>query len=381
MHEHAASLAQTGKTSPVDSGGSVDPVTPATFATAVVRWQKTHGRHHLPWQQSHDAYRVWLSEIMLQQTQVSTVLGYYERFLARFPTLGDLALARQDEVMPFWAGLGYYARARNLHRCAQAVYTQHDGEFPHDPELIAQLPGIGRSTAGAIAAFSWKVRTPIMDGNVKRVFTRWFGIEGYPGSSAIDKKLWALAHDVLDAAPATLDIRAYTQGLMDLGSGPCARRNPSCGGCPLRNGCHARAHNLQNTLPTPKPRATQPQRRCHMLVLTRDANVLLEQRGDSGIWGGLLCLPQFDDEHAMQQWCIHQGITLHPSGRMAGLQHVFSHFKLDITPWHATTTVTALAEPRTTQQWFALSGLADLAVPAPVKKILDGLTTLPLFND
>ncbi|MFA7624556.1 MAG: A/G-specific adenine glycosylase [Pusillimonas sp.] len=373
MPEHTPTPAQPG------AFNAADPVTPATFAAAVVNWQKQHGRHHLPWQQSYDAYTIWLSEIMLQQTQVSTVLGYYERFLERFPTLGDLARARQDEVMPYWAGLGYYARARNLHRCAQTVQEHYNGKFPEDPALIAGLPGIGRSTAGAIAAFAWQVRTPIMDGNVKRVFTRWFGIAGYPGSTAIDKKLWELAHSVLDAAPDTLDIRAYTQGLMDLGSGPCARRNPSCGQCPLQNGCHARMHNLQNTLPTPKPRAAIPLRTCHMLVLTHNGKVLLEQRADSGIWGGLLSLPQFDDEDALQRWCTHRGITVQASGKMAGLQHVFSHFKLDITPWRVEVEAPALAEPSPVQHWLALAGTDKLAVPAPVKKILDGLATLPLF--
>lgn len=372
MHETAPALALTGKRNPAN-------VTPATFAATVVHWQKKHGRHHLPWQQSHDAYKIWLSEIMLQQTQVSTVLGYYERFLSRFPTLAELARARQEDVMPFWAGLGYYARARNLHRCAQTVQEQHNGEFPQDPALIAQLPGIGRSTAGAIAAFAWQVRTPIMDGNVKRVFTRWFGIEGYPGNSAVDKTLWKLAHDVLDAAPVSLDIRAYTQGLMDLGSSLCARRNPSCDQCPLQNGCHARTHNRQNTLPTPKPRSAVPLRSCHMLVLVSEGKVLLEQRADSGIWGGLLCLPQFDDEAALQHWCTHQGIALPASGRMAGLQHVFTHFKLDITPWRLDVGPRSLAEPSAAQQWLPLSGPQTLAVPAPVKKILDGLSGLPLF--
>ena len=318
---------------------------------------------------------------MLQQTQVGTVLGYYTRFLERFPTLPDLAMASQDEVMPFWAGLGYYARARNLHRCARAVFEQHQGQFPKDPALIAQLPGIGRSTAGAIAAFAWRVRTPIMDGNVKRVFTRWFGIEGYPGLTSIDKKLWGLAHEVLDTAPADLDIRAYTQGLMDLGSGICARRNPDCDQCPLQQGCQARTRNLQHCLPTPKPRKTVPVRSCEMLVLTVGRQVLLEQRADTGIWGGLSSLPQFENEAALGAWCLQRGLEPAENKRLAGLQHVFSHFRLEITPWLATRPGFSVQEPEPGQHWANLDRLDTLALPAPVKKILEGLATaLPLFD-
>ena len=360
-----------------------DPITIETFAAVVVDWQKRFGRHHLPWQQSHDAYRIWLSEIMLQQTQVSTVIGYYERFLERFPTLTDLAQARQEDVMPYWAGLGYYARARNLHRCAQAVQANHEGRFPQNPEQIAELPGIGRSTAGAIAAFAWQVRTPIMDGNVKRVFTRFFGIEGYPGNSTVDKALWALAHDALDAAPAALDMRAYTQGLMDLGSSVCTRRKPDCSRCPLQNGCHANAHHLQDALPTPKPRKTVPTRQCHMLIVVEQTRVLLVQRENEGIWGGLLSLPQFDTEDDLRAFCRQQGLTLDPSNRMGGLTHVFSHFKLEITPWRIESNINRLNEPLRGQHWFELSTADTLAVPAPVKKILTGLhpTQSALFAD
>ncbi len=367
---------QTPPAPGVVSARTETPIDRGTFAAAVVCWQKRHGRHHLPWQQSHEAYRIWLSEIMLQQTQVSTVIGYYERFLERFPTLADLATARQEDVMPYWAGLGYYARARNLHRCAQVIMTQHAGQFPEDPAQIAMLPGIGRSTAGAIAAFAWNVRTPIMDGNVKRVFTRFFGIEGYPGNTAVDKALWSLAHEVMDKAPETLDIRAYTQGLMDLGASICARRNPACGQCPLQNGCHAKANGLQNTLPTPKPRKLIPTRSCHMLVLLQDGKVLLEQREDQGIWGGLLSLPQFDTEDDLQRFCLRQDIPLQASAKMAGLQHVFTHFKLDITPWQVRLPDQHLNEPLERCQWLEASGGQGLAVPAPVKKILGGLSEM-----
>ncbi|OXR49971.1 A/G-specific adenine glycosylase [Pusillimonas sp. T2] len=351
----------------------------SAFVTTIIQWQKQHGRHHLPWQQTRDAYRIWLSEIMLQQTQVSTVIDYYQRFLERFPTLQDLAQADQAQVMPYWAGLGYYARARNLHKCAQALQADHGGSFPEDPEVIATLPGIGRSTAGAIAAFAYGVRTPIMDGNVKRVFTRYFGIAGYPGNAKIEKTLWALAHNALDAAPATLDIAAYTQGLMDLGSGPCARRNPSCEQCPLTQSCHARVHGLQNQLPTPKPRAEVPVRSCHMLILLSNDTVLLEQRPDSGIWGGLWSLPEFDSPTALASYCVQRGVAAAPQ-RMGGLQHVFTHFKLDITPWQVNTTSTTANEPEPQRQWFDLQHWPALALPAPVKKILAGLAQPSLIS-
>lgn len=348
-----------------------------SFATTVVKWQKTHGRHHFPWQQSRDAYRVWLSEIMLQQTQVSTVIGYYKRFLERFPDLTALALASQDEVMPYWAGLGYYARARNLHKCAQVVHAQYNGQFPPDPALIAQLPGIGRSTAGAIAAFAYGVRTPIMDGNVKRVFTRHFAIAGYPGSSKIDKALWELAHAALDAAPGTLDIGSYTQGLMDLGSGPCARRNPACEQCPLQGSCQARQLGLQSQLPTPKPRTVVPTRSCEMLLLLCDNQILLERRPDSGIWGGLWTLPQFESLDDMNAFCVAQGLALDTPQRMGGLQHVFTHFKLNITPWQAKYPEIQLNAQRANQAWFPIEQWPDLALPTPVRKILSGCAPVP----
>src|SRR5690606_35431280 len=206
----------------------------------IVAWQRSHGRHGLPWQGTQDPYRIWLSEIMLQQTQVATVIPYYQRFLERFPDVAALAQATQDEVMPYWAGLGYYARARNLHRCAQEICQNWNGSFPPSADEIMQLPGIGRSTAAAIAAFAYGQRSPIMDGNVKRVFTRYFGIFGDPAVRATEKSLWETAQAVVDAAAPDLDMTAYTQGLMDLGSSHCARSRPDCPACPLAAHCYAR---------------------------------------------------------------------------------------------------------------------------------------------
>lgn len=345
----------------------------SSFAQTVVDWQREHGRQHLPWQHHTDPYKVWLSEIMLQQTQVSTVLGYYERFLARFPTVKSLAEAEQDEVMPYWAGLGYYARARNLHRCAQVVCSNFDGSFPDSSQLLATLPGIGPSTAAAIAAFCFGERSPIMDGNVRRVFTRYFGVYGHPQKRAVDLELWALASQVVDSSPADLNMAAYTQGQMDLGSMLCTRGKPDCLKCPLKNTCFAYANQLTHELPTPKPKTVQPQRYCEMLILESNGAILLEQRPDSGIWGGLWAFPQYENSDELYRACVAMGIQLTPEQKMSALLHVFSHFKLHINPWHVKQSAPILAEPKANQEWVAITDLGSVGLPSPVKKIVEGL--------
>ncbi|SHH52243.1 A/G-specific adenine glycosylase [Pollutimonas bauzanensis] len=355
----------------------------AEFAGAVVEWQKRHGRHHLPWQGTRDAYRIWLSEIMLQQTQVATVVGYYERFLSRFPDIPALARASQDEVMPYWAGLGYYARARNLHRCAQELAAHWDGRFPDTPEQIATLPGIGRSTAAAIAAFAYGTRSPIMDGNVKRVFTRYFGIYGVSSQRATEQLLWKTAEEAVQAAPAALDMAAYTQGLMDLGSDCCTRGRPDCARCPLQAGCYAYAHGVQHELPTPKQKKASPERECKMLILHQEGSVLhqagsilLEQQLSPGIWGGLWSLPQYGDASALEVACSNWGQPSNQAQKMAGLLHTFTHFKLHIEPWYVQCAATVVAEPGPRQAWVPVEKLASTALPAPVRKILGGLFDL-----
>ena len=246
----------------------------AAFAPALIAWQKKHGRHDLPWQNTRDAYAVWLSEIMLQQTQVSAVIPYYRRFLERFPTIAALAAAPADDVLALWSGLGYYSRARNLHRAAQQVVAEHGGHFPQSQEAVMALPGIGRSTAAAILVFAFGKRGAILDGNVKRVLARVRGITGYPGDSAVAAKLWEEAERLL---PKT-GLRAYTQGLMDLGATVCARRNPRCTECPAQALCIAHRGGRTAELPTPKPRKALPQRRTLMLILQRAGEVLLEKR-------------------------------------------------------------------------------------------------------
>lgn len=354
------------------------------FADTVVSWQRVHGRHHLPWQGSGEAYRIWLSEIMLQQTQVSTVIDYYARFLERFPDIPTLAAATQDEVMPYWAGLGYYARARNLHRCAVELSLHWNNTFPPTSHEIATLPGIGRSTAAAIAAFAYAERSPIMDGNVKRVFTRYFGIYGVTSQRSTEKLLWDTAEAVLDSAPASLPMAAYTQGLMDLGSSCCSRSTPQCHICPLSSNCYAHLNGKQQELPTPKVRKTVPERHCKMLILDRDGHVLLEQQASPGIWGGLWSLPKYPDAETLESACINHGERTEPAQKMAALLHVFSHFKLHIEPWYLRSELISTEEPQPGQAWVPIHALPSTALPAPVRKILTGLypptTALPDDN-
>jgi len=347
---------------------------PSTIGLAriVCDWQRQHGRHHLPWQGTRDPYRIWLSEIMLQQTQVSTVIPYYERFLARFPDIASLAAADQEAVMPYWAGLGYYARARNLHRCAQVLVSEHGGRFPASSVEIAELPGIGRSTAAAIAAFAYGERSPIMDGNVKRVFTRYFGVRGHPGLRAVEQRLWELAEQALSDARGDIDMSAYTQGLMDLGSQVCTRGKPLCAACPLASKCVANAQGLQQVLPEPRPRRAVPERHCAMLILHADGHVLMEKQPDRGIWGGLWSLPRYDSADELAVDCRNMGVQLTEAGRMAGFVHTFTHFRLHIEPWKLEAPGRVMqSDPQ--REWIAYDRLQETAVPAPVRSLLDAL--------
>ena len=353
-----------------------------SFAATLVACQKEHGRHDLPWQNTRDAYLVWLSEIMLQQTQVTAVLGYYARFLERFPTLRSLAEAPVEDVMAQWAGLGYYTRARNLHKCAQRVVAEYGGVFPSDPALLAQLPGIGRSTAAAIAAFSAGRRAAIMDGNVKRVFARVFGIDTYPGERKTEEAMWARAEAL---APAE-DIEAYTQGLMDMGATLCTRSSPACERCPMAPRCVALATGRTAELPVRKPKKATPEKATHMLLLVDRGQVLLEQRPATGIWGGLLSLPELDGHTALAggTTAAHAGAppdaavaaAVQPFGVMESLErllpvvHVFTHYKLHIHPLLVTLARRATLAGEGRYTWLDAAALPDAALPAPVKKLL-----------
>ncbi|MEJ2767303.1 A/G-specific adenine glycosylase [Mycetohabitans sp. B46] len=363
-------------------------IEPADFAPRLIAWQRTHGRHELPWQRSRDPYRVWLSEIMLQQTQVSTVIPYYSRFLARFPHVHALAAAAADDVMALWSGLGYYTRARNLHRCAQVVVQQYGGVFPQTVEQLAALPGIGRSTAAAIAAFSFGVRSPILDGNVKRVLARIFGIDGFPGDKRVEKAMWALAESLLPASgEASEGIRqyegapvepivAYTQGLMDLGATLCVRGRPDCGRCPFAHACVAHLTGRQRELPAARPRKAVPTRRTMMLVLRSADQVLLEKRPPLGIWGGLWSLPEAPDTDALAARAAQLGgvpVVLTP---LASLAHTFTHFRLEIEPRLAQLVGEPRAAVRDAQAdtaWVRLDAIGDYGLPAPVRKLLNAL--------
>src|SRR5262245_48452539 len=339
----------------------------ASLAAKLITWQKRHGRHDLPWQGTRDAYRIWVSEIMLQQTQVVTVIPYYQRFVHRFPDIAALAGAPLDEVLRLWAGLGYYSRARNLHRAAQIVLQEFGGRFPRGFDEVAALPGIGRSTAGAILVFSRGARHPILDGNVKRVLARLFGIRGYPGDPRVANKLWRGAERLLPQR----DFAAYTQGLMDLGAGVCTRNNPRCGECPWAAHCVARRRGLIALLPGRKPRKALPQRRTVMLALTRAGEVLLEKRPASGIWGGMWCLPEAVREKNIAAHCVQRfGARVGEIRRLAPIAHGFTHYKLDIQPLRLQVAALAPQKAAPGHIWLPVEEAREAAIPAPVKRIL-----------
>ena len=346
-----------------------DPNDSDTFADRLIRWQLSDGRHDLPWQKSRDAYRIWLSEIMLQQTQVATVVSYYQRFLARFPDLAALAAAPVEAVLEAWAGLGYYARARNLHRCARVVVNEHAGQFPVEPLQLAELPGIGRSTAASICVFSVGARAAILDGNVKRVLTRCFGIEGFPGQASVEKQLWRLAESLL---PPTR-IEAYTQGLMDLGATVCKRSSPACGDCPLKKICVAQRDGRQAELPTARPARILPEREARVVVLTDGRHVLLERRPPMGIWGGLLALPELADE-AVDRFARRHGFRPQHLKELPALRHAFSHFRLTIRPYLCEVEGGTLALGEPGWEWLALDEVSAAALPTPIRRILQQIT-------
>ena len=336
------------------------------FAPRLIDWQKQQGRHDLPWQGTRDAYRIWLSEIMLQQTQVTTVIPYFLRFLARFPTVEALAQAPLDAVLEQWAGLGYYARARNLHRCAQVVMSQHAGQFPQTQDELVALPGIGRSTAAAVAVFAYGAHAAILDGNVKRVLARSFGVSGFPGLAPVERQLWALAETLLPER----EIEAYTQGLMDLGATLCTRSSPVCGTCPLQMQCVAFCENRQTELPSPRPRKPLPERETTMILLTDGQSFLLERRPPIGIWGGLLCLPEADRGHADVVAAQH-GCRVVSRQELPLVRHVFTHFRLHI---HLLLCQVVRKNEMVAEAadwvWLPCAEVEKAALPTPVRKIL-----------
>ncbi len=331
----------------------------------LLNWHAEHGRHDLPWQNTQDAYRIWVSEIMLQQTQVATVIPYYQRFMSSFPTIIDLASADNDDVMHHWTGLGYYARARNLHKTAKVVAEQYNGVFPTDFDEVLALPGIGKSTAGAILAFSTSQRHPILDGNVKRVLARFYEVEGWYGKKEVEKKLWELA----DANTPKKDVATYTQAIMDFGATLCSRSKPSCQACPLQANCAAFKNDRVKELPHGKPKTNKPTKQTFMLLI-KNANdeFLLQQNPPSGIWGGL--------------WCPAQVEILKPSHNLGGLnvetletlpifKHTFSHYHLEITPVLCRVIDANPAVAESNQVWYKSQSDKALGLAAPVKKLME----------
>ena len=342
------------------------------FARKLLAWHAREGRHDLPWQHRPTPYRVWVSEIMLQQTQVGTVIPYYQRFMARFPDVSALAAASLDEVLAHWAGLGYYARARNLYAAACQVMDEHGGVFPDDFESLQSLPGIGRSTAAAIAALSSGHRHAILDGNVKRVLARYHAVPGWPGRTAVERELWVLAEQ---HTPAT-QVAAYTQAVMDLGATVCTRRQPACGSCPVASACQARRQGRQHELPELRPRSARPTRETCMLVVRNSADeVLLARRPPTGVWAGLWSLPEVSRPVMAGQWCWQNlGSEIAESDEIDWMTHEFTHFRLRIRPLHLSLAQQPRVAGETEMVWVSADTRPEYGLPAPVKRIL---TTLP----
>jgi A/G-specific adenine glycosylase len=328
------------------------------FSKKLLHWFDQHGRHDLPWQHPKTAYRVWLSEIMLQQTQVKTVIVYFTRFIKRFPTLKSLALADIDDVLRLWAGLGYYARARNLHRTAQIIYQEHHGRFPNTIASLQQLPGIGRSTAGAIVAIAFGEQAAILDGNVKRVLTRLYALEGDVTDKIINDRLWQLA-EILTPQKRSAD---YTQAIMDLGATICTRQSPACLHCPVNSLCHAYQLNQVTAFPTPKKKKQKPTKEMHLLLLQNNKQqILLQRRENAGIWGGLWCLPE-----VAANALVHEHTLLSP------IKHTLTHFILQIHVHSLKKLPSQTAKAYATMGvWCRWEELPQLGFPAPIQKLLE----------
>ena len=344
------------------------------FAPRLLHWFDAHGRHDLPWQHPRTPYRVWLSEIMLQQTQVATVIPYFLRFVEKLRSIEILAAASEDEVYALWSGLGYYGRARNLHRTAKLCVERHGGDLPDDFDALIALPGIGRSTAGAILAQAFNLRHAILDGNVKRVLTRFHGIDRWPGETATENRLWILA----DAHTPNERIADYTQAIMDLGAGVCARAKPRCDNCPLHVDCVAHRDGLTSALPARKPAKARPTRNTVMLVL-RDAQgrLLLERRAPTGVWAGLWSFPEATDE-TTARGDIARAHRLDANTiafrALPPFTHGFSHYQLDVTPLALDVEPANVAADNTDRRWLHPHEAAALGLPAPVRKLIESLS-------
>lgn len=339
------------------------------FSRQVIDWYQRFGRKTLPWQREKTPYKVWLSEVMLQQTQVATVIPYFERFMAHFPTVTDLAAAPLDEVLHLWTGLGYYARARNLHKAAIQVTEKHHGKFPENYDDVAALPGVGRSTAGAILSLALGKHFPILDGNVKRVLARCYAISGWPGKKEVEKRLWEISNDVTPAK----GVSQFNQAMMDLGAMVCTRTKPKCEICPLNPGCIAYANNSWANYPGKKPKQRLPERTGWMLMIEHDEHIWLEQRPPVGLWGGLFCFPQFATKPELQHWLRERRIGSDTLQQGIAFRHTFSHFHLDIIPMWLKLPQAGAAMDENAGLWYNLAQPPSVGLAAPVERLLQQL--------
>ncbi len=353
---------------------SVSASTRKSFVPRVLTWFDEYGRKHLPWQQQVTPYRVWISEIMLQQTQVATVIPYFERFMQHYPTVKALAAASQDDVLHLWTGLGYYARARNLHKCAQTVVSEHKGEFPASVEALTELSGIGRSTAGAIASLSMGQSAAILDGNVKRVLARHFAVEGWPGKTSVLNQLWSVAELLTPQKRSG----HYTQAMMDLGAMVCTRSKPDCGQCPVSDSCAAYHQGNPQDYPGKKPKKDKPVKSVQLMMLrNRSGQWLLEQRPATGIWGGLWSFPEIDSEQNVEEyWRETYAQTVVINERWDSFRHTFSHYHLDITPVMADLTSETNQVGERANYWYDVEQPGAIGLAAPVKQLLEKLQQL-----
>lgn len=344
----------------------------AKFAPTLIAWQREYGRHDLPWQNTRDPYRIWLSEVMLQQTQVASVIEYYKRFIAQFPDIKTLAQASVDDVLSLWSGLGYYSRARNLHLAARHVMTLHGGRFPCEPAVIESLPGIGRSTAAAIAAFAYDTRAPILDGNVKRVFARLLGIRGYPGERKVEVEFWRHAGQLLPGN--SQDMPVYTQALMDFGATLCTRSKPACTRCPFQSECIAWNTGRVAELPEPRPRKALPSREIRVLILL-DAQdrIYFEKRSPTGIWGGMLSLPELDLDADVIDACRERfSVEVEPLSALDPFVHTFTHFRLTLHPQPLRVGGINSRCAQNGGSWLKSEEAITKALPAPIRRVLNG---------
>ncbi|MGZ8187765.1 MAG: A/G-specific adenine glycosylase [Methylosarcina sp.] len=342
-------------------------LSPTAFQQQVLAWFDQHGRKDLPWQQGVTPYRVWVSETMLQQTQVATVIPYFCSFMERFPHVDALAQASVDEVLLLWSGLGYYSRARNLHKAAQRI--AQTGRFPDTLQELLQLPGIGLSTAGAILSLAFNKSHPILDGNVKRVLCRFKGVSGWPGHAAVNKQLWTLSAEYTPVER----VADYTQAMMDLGATLCTRNSPDCAACPVNTHCVARITNRVSAYPEVRPQKVKPVKECIFLILSNEENqILLEKRPPAGIWGGLWSLPEFETIDSAFSWCSAKSIGIASQQLMSKRRHTFSHYHLDYSPLviHTDTSINNIVREANQTVWYKAGHTSDLGLAAPIKLLL-----------